>query len=487
MAKKLTEDQVRQKLQEGRNYKLLYSELKYKFDALLLENKQLKAQLDKQDDQNDGLRAEVKVLSEQVRKLTDSTHRYRFYLFRQSKVKAKKEDRKPAKRDKASYARPQPRPSEITNHEELTLNSCPGCHGLVSDSVEAYVTYVEDIVYEPKSVTEYTIHRHWCGNCHKLVRAPIPNTLPGMSLGLNTVLFVLTEHYRAKKTDEQIVESLDRYFGLNISLGEISEIRHAAAAYFGKRFKELVNAIREARVIYADETGWLVEGGKGFCWNISAPELPAVLYKIADTRAKDELQSILGENFNGITVSDFYPVYDGVGSDQQKCWVHLLRDSHLLVQASPRSRQRQLLHTGLSDIYQQIKSFQMAKWKKRKARKLEQKLDAQLSELANRSWKDKECQRLAKRITKYRKQLLTCVRIPGVRPENNTAERNLRPVVVHRKITHGNRSVRGAQTYEVNKSIIETMALEGGDLLNKLRDTLWQAAWSKKFGVTSLE
>ena len=74
-------------------------------------------------------------------------------------------------------------------------------------------------------------------------------------------------------------------------------------------------------------------------------------------------------------------------------------------------------------------------------------------------------------------ELLTCIRHPNVLPENNTAERGLRPVVVHRKITNGNRSDRGAKTYQVNKSVIETFRLEGGDIVDKLRTTLYGGDW----------
>lgn len=39
---KLTDAQIQQKLQEGRNYKQLYRQLKLRFDEVKAENKQLK-------------------------------------------------------------------------------------------------------------------------------------------------------------------------------------------------------------------------------------------------------------------------------------------------------------------------------------------------------------------------------------------------------------------------------------------------------------
>ena len=45
---KLSDEQIKQLLQEGRNYKQLYTELKIRFDEVKAENKQLKLMLDEQ-------------------------------------------------------------------------------------------------------------------------------------------------------------------------------------------------------------------------------------------------------------------------------------------------------------------------------------------------------------------------------------------------------------------------------------------------------
>lgn len=482
----LSDDDIRKRLTRLRNLERLH--IKDRATKADLRNRvgDLERQNHEKDDRIIALEQQVRDLQRQLGKLTDNQTKYRFYLFGENKNQRPPLAQAAVIRSAESYVRPSPRPEEITARQQLALKTCPRCHGHVSDTVETFTTYVEDVTFRPKSVTEYTVHRHWCGTCSRLVRAPIPNALPGMSLGLNTVLFVLVEHYRAKKTDEQIVESLRTYFHLTVSSGEVSVIRHTAGRYFGNRYTDIVKAIRLAHVIYVDETGWFVQGVHGQCWHVSAPEVPAVLYKLANSRAKDELQSLIGTGFEGIVVSDFYSVYDGAGHDQQKCWVHLLRDAHLLRAARPRSRQRKHLHDQLLDIYGRIHRFREQAWEQSAAAELEASLDEQLVRLARRAWSDDGCRRLAKRLNKYHRELLACIRYPTVLPENNTAERGLHPVVVQRKITYGNRSRKGARTYEVNKSVIETFRAEGGDLAAKLHDLLWQQAWAQKFGVTSL-
>ena len=60
------------------------------------------------------------------------------------------------------------------------------------------------------------------------------------------------------------------------------------------------------------------------------------------------------------------------------------------------------------------------------------------------------------RIKRDQDNLLTCLKHDNVLPENNTAERAIRPQVVMRKIFGGSRSPAGAKAHEVNTSVIET-------------------------------
>lgn len=461
------------KKNDNLRYEPLYRQACTENNQLQRENKELKQE-------NVDLKRRLDEVEAAVRKLTDTKNRFRFFLFGEQKKDQSpqsKKHKRQKKRPKQSYQRSQPKDEDITDHQELVLETCPDCQHEVSTTQDVYTTWVEDIVFAPKTVTEYTVHRHWCRHCHKLVRAPLPNSLPGMHLGLHTMIFVLIEHYRAKKTDEQIIESLKRYHNLDISSGEITALRHKAAELFGDQHEEIIQAIREAAVVYGDETGWKILGKKGQCWILTAPEKPVTRYIMADSRGAGVLADALGPDFKGVMVSDFYGAYNDVGSDQQKCWVHLLRETHLLARGDPDNRERQQLHTELTNIYAAIIRFKAKAWTKQRAQYTETRLSNQLLKLAQASWTDEECQRIAKRLTKYQRQLLTCIRNPNVLPENNTAERGLRPVVVHRKITNGNRSDKGAKTYQVNKSVIETFRLEGGDLVGKLRQTLYHSAW----------
>lgn len=61
--------------------------------------------------------------------------------------------------------------------------------------------------------------------------------------------------------------------------------------------------------------------------------------------------------------------------------------------------------------------------------------------------------------------LFEFVRNPHVEGTNNAAERALRPPVVARKISGGNRSQQGARNYEVLLSVTQTLHQNGQNLI----------------------
>lgn len=84
----------------------------------------------------------------------------------------------------------------------------------------------------------------------------------------------------------------------------------------------------------------------------------------------------------------------------------------------------------------------------------------------------RSAQRLAKRMQRYWTEWFTFLDHPEVKPDNNDAERALRPVVVHRKVTGGARSDWGAQLVAQMFSFLETVRLQGGEAIAQLYELL---------------
>ena len=82
--------------------------------------------------------------------------------------------------------------------------------------------------------------------------------------------------------------------------------------------------------------------------------------------------------------------------------------------------------------------------------------------------KHKDVRRICKRIIRYNQELFTFLDNPLLHRPIIALERQLRPNVIMRKITFGNRSSSGASNQAVRISIRETSILNGIEPLNIL-------------------
>ena len=78
-------------------------------------------------------------------------------------------------------------------------------------------------------------------------------------------------------------------------------------------------------VVHADETGWREDGHNGYVWTFSTP---TERYFLRRGRSQAVVDEVLGDQFAGVLVSDFYAAYHHYDGPKQRCWAHLLRDIH---------------------------------------------------------------------------------------------------------------------------------------------------------------
>jgi transposase len=90
-------------------------------------------------------------------------------------------------------------------------------------------------------------------------------------------------------------------------------------------------------------------------------------------------------------------------------------------------------------------------------------LHLRLADIFGASYRDKDCDRLAKRMAKHSEELFVFLLHNEVPADNNRAERQIRFAVVMRKNSYGNRSKRGAQAQAILMSIFRTCQLRGVD------------------------
>lgn len=352
-------------------------------------------------------------------------------------------DKKPLGKKPGSigYHRPKPKSEEITERHAYTLTRCPGCRGPVGQAVDQVIKYEEDIVLVPhKSVKEFTITRHWCPKCETYVKSPqVP---PISRIGLTTLGYILYARYRLRLPLGKIKESLSDLHNLKISEGEIVAKLQEAEIMFGKDYEAIKVLIQSAKAVYADETGWRMNGQNWWLWAFVNER--GIQYLLEDTRGKGVAEQALGDKTDRVIISDGYAAYKNLSGGKQQCWIHLLRSAKI---HSPP------LYCVLAVLYHKL----LLELEKPPDERDKQYFKDMLDTLAEKKERDPGSLKTQARITRDRDALLTCLDCEGVLPENNIAERAIRPQVVMRKIFGGSRSLDGARAHAVNTSVIETM------------------------------
>lgn len=450
------EPQYRQLAKEHSREVKKNRKLEKKVGALEQENEDLKQQLQKEKDANKKLRA---------------------LLFKRNQPKTRtKRDLPEVPRDASSYRR---QPTEPNDHKTLALTCCPNCDTSVGSPVSARPRLITDIVINPEPIaTAWTINRYWCNNCKKQVEAKLPGVLPRSQLGPGVLTVVVIARYRWNMPYAKIIDHLKLSYGLDVSKGEIAHLLATAAKLVGPKWQEIIQAVKAGRAVHADETGWYIDGVK--VWMHTFATEHVVLYVVADTRGKGIATNALGEDFSGTLITDCLPNYKNLPGDHQICWAHLTREAYENLERKPNNRERIQLAPILNQIYADLRAVTSSKqWDDKLAEQTRHACQAAVAELTKRKWQDERSKLLVNRLKDYQNALFTCLKEPGIAPDNNHAERVLRKVVVQRKISGGNRSPTHAIIHAKLMSVIETLRLEDGDFVASLQ-SLFQTGITKE-------
>ena len=274
-------------------------------------------------------------------------------------------------------------------------------------------------------------------------------------------------------------QALKWRYGLGLSMGELVALTQDAGERGQGEYAGLRQEIRASPVVYGDETGWREDGRNGYLWSFSTPKVRYFLRRAS--RGGQVVEEVLGDEFDGVLVSDFYGAYNVHQGLHQRCWTHLLRDIHQLKEQYPQ-------HLGLSEwaqrvreVYDQAQAYpgpdpELPETVQRAQQvKQQQQCQTQLWSICQPYLgSDAPMRALCQRVERFLPELFTFVADPRVRADNNAAERSLRPTVVSRKISGGTRSPEGSHTKSILASLFGTWRLRGQNPYQALNSILSQ-------------
>ena len=258
-------------------------------------------------------------------------------------------------------------------------------------------------------------------------------------------------------------------FGLSITPAALIGFDRKLAETGRPLYDEIGKWVRYSTSVNVDETTWPV--GQLLEWLWTFVTRFAVFFRIDPTRSGDVPIDTLGEQYNGVLGTDCYGAYNRVNAKaKQKCLAHYARDADKLIRYYPEDHAAVSFAQSLLDLFRRAREAK-CQWLKdafsdeqagSKATAFEEELDRLCAE----SFENRDAENLRARLVKHRDENFTFLRHRDVDPDNNSAERSIRPSVTMRKVSYGNNSDSGAENHQILMTAAETAKIQGADLLD---------------------
>jgi len=352
-------------------------------------------------------------------------------------------------------------PERIDEIKPIDAEECPDCGEKLSGIQEVRSRVITDIEVKVKN-TQYIIHRRYCRNCGKIVEPEVIDALPNARFGLRLMLLVMLMKIGLRMPSQNIIDFF-KTFSLEISDGEIYGMLNRLKINFGDYYNELVIKIREAKHKHIDETSWRINGKNYWMWDFINKE--AALYVIEKRRSSKIPIEVLGNQEGKFITTDRFSAYNVLvtetGCLQQVCWTHLLRNSKDLAKQYSEAK---YIHKRFKYIFRKAKEGKVTK----------EKLLHWIDKVAtSRTYESREVYKFLKSVCRnHREDLFRFIDNPEIEPTNNHAEKGLRHPVVIRKISGGSRSNGGADTTAKLLSVMQTIKIQEGNVLNNMMNVL---------------
>lgn len=430
-------------------------------DLLTLSHADLIALVQQQQTLIAELQATVRRLERRVRDLEGGDGPARG-MPGHKREQASAQPRPPRRKRTENQAR---RRSEPTARVEHALAHCPDCGTPLAGGSVKRTREVIEVVPAPATVTAHLYLERCCPGCGRRVTPAVElaGQVVGRSrLGVGLLSLIATLRSEWRLPIGAIQAYLASVHDLRLSVGAICGALGQVARAGTATVAQTLASIRASPVVHADETGWREAGVNRYLWSFSTP---TARYYTFGRREKGIVDQVLGADFSGVLVSDFYAAYDHYPGVQQKCWVHLLRDIHALVHQHPDDGALQQWAATVHDLYTRAVATAAVTTADEEARRQARwRLQSDLHALCQ-PYLDPASTApqalLCRRIEKYLHALFVFVLIPDVPADNNPAERSVRHEVIGRKISGGTRSSHGTQTRMTLATLFGTWRVQG--------------------------
>jgi transposase len=333
---------------------------------------------------------------------------------------------------------------------------CPDCGGLL-EAKGCKERTVLDLDPARKQIVRHRLPQGWCAHCRRTVAARPEGVFPKNLLGNQLLAHVAVEHFVFGSTLGHLSQRL------SLRQGTLHGAMHQLARRLESAGPRLLEDWRQAAVKHADETGWRNDGRNGYAWLFCTPQTS--LYCLRLSRSAKVAAEVFGpQSLPGTLVVDRYAGYNRAPCALQYCYAHLDREVRDLANEFPTEAEvvafagqfRPLLAEAMRLRGQGLERAAFDA----KAAALVREIRAQAATPARHPG----IQKIQNIFREQDARLFHWAKDPAIPAENNRAERELRPLVIARKISFGSQSDQGSKTREILMSVLHTLRKRTADV-----------------------
>lgn len=437
------------------------------------ENAALRAEIERQRAEIERQQAEIEQQRERIAELEKLLAEARRARKRQAAPFARGKKKDPAKKPGRQHGHPgsyRECPEQVERTLEApALIGCDCCGGKLSE-LKRHENYQTDLPPVVPVLTRFLFESGWCESCQRRVfsrheeQTSFATGAASAHLGPRVLALVADWKGRLGLPLRKIAEMLQTQFGLKVSAGALA----LAIARLARRAEPTLEAMKQALaqedVVHADETGWRVAARPAWLWVICNDRF--TIYTITANRRASIVAEILGKDFSGLLMRDGWRSYDArLEYSMLRCLVHLKRNAEDLedTQQGGAAEAMGLFVLWLDGIFalrQSACELDALSYEREASELIEW-----FEEFLEQPQSSPSNQRFAARLGEIRDQVLCIIEDPALPATNNLAERQIRPAVIHRKISAGNKTEHGAEVLAILASLTTSCRQQGQSFL----------------------
>jgi len=346
---------------------------------------------------------------------------------------------------------------------------------------------IQQIVLPEKmvKVIEHKARKYLDPVTGKISIAPMPNDIrQGGLLGADATAFVAFMKGRCHMSYATLQSFFKELMKLDISRGMLCKAVQKTSKALKPSYDRLADRLPAELRVNVDETGHHDEGILHWTWCFDTRDYS--VFTIDKSRGYTVLERMLGQAFGGIIGADYWGAYRKYARlfdvRLQYCMAHLIREIRFLAEhkVTPLCRWANGLLEWLKKLFKTLHRRDkltvqgylrsMEKIKEGFLLKVRRPPNHQLAKKLARRFKGKAAEDYFRFLTEW-----------NIEPTNNGTERQIRPVVIDRRITQGTRGDAGMRWCERIWTVLATCKKQQRNAFDFIHQSIVAHWGSKKY------